>query len=207
MVPLPFAGRDLFAVFSVEEESKNGLPSFLQSVVVRKFIYGSSADSTSIVFPPISVTRDCAEGSELVSLRLAILMLCRFCVTRGLSVDSRATGRPLGRVHSTTQARVFLDCCRTAPLQSLLSSAAHSMLVELHWSPRGRMTSTSRMILDFHSSIFPATLPAVHSNLADMLLIGIDGMYPYGIVQACPPAVPDCIPGEYISRQRWGKAR
>lgn len=40
-----------------------------------------------------------------------------------------------------------------------------------------------------------------------MLLVGIDGMYPYGIVQTCPPAVPDCKPGEYISRQRWGKVR
>ena len=30
-------------------------------------------------------------------------------------------------------------------------------------------------------------------------------MYPYGIVATCPPAVPDCKPGEYITRQRWGK--
>ena len=42
-------------------------------------------------------------------------------------------------------------------------------------------------------------------NDPDMLVVGVDGMYPYGIVQQCPPAVPDCTPGEYITRQRWGK--
>jgi hypothetical protein len=29
--------------------------------------------------------------------------------------------------------------------------------------------------------------------------------YPYGIVERCPPAVPDCTLGEYITRERWGK--
>ena len=42
-------------------------------------------------------------------------------------------------------------------------------------------------------------------NDADMLVVGLDGMTPYGIVESCPPAVPDCTKGEYISRERWGK--
>jgi len=41
-------------------------------------------------------------------------------------------------------------------------------------------------------------------NDPDMLVVGLDGMYPYGIVEECPPTVPDCTPGEYISRERWG---
>lgn len=41
-------------------------------------------------------------------------------------------------------------------------------------------------------------------NDPDMLVVGLDGMYPYGMVQRCPPTVPDCKPGEYISRERWG---
>ncbi|GIL89215.1 hypothetical protein Vretimale_18589 [Volvox reticuliferus] len=42
-------------------------------------------------------------------------------------------------------------------------------------------------------------------NDPDMLVVGLDGMYPYGIVQECPEHVHDCKPGEYISRDRWGK--
>jgi alpha-galactosidase len=41
-------------------------------------------------------------------------------------------------------------------------------------------------------------------NDADMLVVGLDGMYPYGIVQKCPPHVVGCKPGEYLSRERWG---
>lgn len=42
-------------------------------------------------------------------------------------------------------------------------------------------------------------------NDPDMLTVGLDkGMRPYGIVEKCPPAVPDCRPGEYITRERWG---
>ena len=43
-----------------------------------------------------------------------------------------------------------------------------------------------------------------HVNDPDMLLVGVPGMRPYGIVDKCPPAVPDCKPGEYITRERWG---
>ena len=43
-----------------------------------------------------------------------------------------------------------------------------------------------------------------HVNDPDMLLVGVPGMRPYGIVDKCPPAVPDCVPGEYITRERWG---
>ncbi len=32
-------------------------------------------------------------------------------------------------------------------------------------------------------------------------------MYPYGIVQECPDYIKGCKPGEYISRDRWGKVR
>ncbi|GIL59411.1 hypothetical protein Vafri_14096 [Volvox africanus] len=42
-------------------------------------------------------------------------------------------------------------------------------------------------------------------NDPDMLVVGLDGMYPYGIVQDCPEHVRNCKPGEYISRDRWGK--
>ena len=42
-------------------------------------------------------------------------------------------------------------------------------------------------------------------NDPDMLVVGLErGMTPYGIVDKCPPAVPDCKPGEYITRERWG---
>ncbi|KAG2482926.1 hypothetical protein HYH03_018204 [Edaphochlamys debaryana] len=42
-------------------------------------------------------------------------------------------------------------------------------------------------------------------NDPDMLVVGLDGMYPYGIVQECPKHVRGCKPGMYISRERWGK--
>ncbi|PNW88365.1 hypothetical protein CHLRE_01g026250v5 [Chlamydomonas reinhardtii] len=42
-------------------------------------------------------------------------------------------------------------------------------------------------------------------NDPDMLVVGLDGMYPYGIVQDCPEHVRGCKPGMYISRDRWGK--
>ena len=41
-------------------------------------------------------------------------------------------------------------------------------------------------------------------NDPDMLVVGLTGMTPYGIVNACPPHIPDCTVGEYISRERWG---
>lgn len=41
-------------------------------------------------------------------------------------------------------------------------------------------------------------------NDPDMLVVGLDGMYPYGIVQDCPTHVVGCTPGSYISRERWG---
>ena len=43
-----------------------------------------------------------------------------------------------------------------------------------------------------------------HVNDPDMLLVGVPGMRPYGIVDKCPPAVPECVPGQYITRERWG---
>ncbi|GFR39915.1 hypothetical protein Agub_g421, partial [Astrephomene gubernaculifera] len=42
-------------------------------------------------------------------------------------------------------------------------------------------------------------------NDPDMLVVGLEGMYPYGIVQECPEHVRGCKPGMYISRDRWGK--
>ncbi|KAG1676530.1 hypothetical protein FOA52_000073 [Chlamydomonas sp. UWO 241] len=42
-------------------------------------------------------------------------------------------------------------------------------------------------------------------NDPDMLVVGLEGMYPYGIVQDCPEHVAGCKPGEYISRDRWGR--
>ena len=39
-----------------------------------------------------------------------------------------------------------------------------------------------------------------------MLLVGLEGMTPYGIVERCPPHLPEgsCKVGDYISRERWG---
>ena len=42
-------------------------------------------------------------------------------------------------------------------------------------------------------------------NDPDMLVVGLEGMYPYGIVQECPEHIRGCKPGEYISRDRWGR--
>ena len=47
-------------------------------------------------------------------------------------------------------------------------------------------------------------LPAGGFNDPDMLVVGLDGMYPYGIVQDCPEHIEGCKPGMYISRDRWG---
>ena len=43
-------------------------------------------------------------------------------------------------------------------------------------------------------------------NDPDMLLVGLEGMTPYGIVERCPPHLPEgsCKVGDYISRERWG---
>ncbi|MEW5299930.1 MAG: hypothetical protein WDW36_002899 [Sanguina aurantia] len=66
-------------------------------------------------------------------------------------------------------------------------------------------------------SFLQSVLGAVHSvedkaafagpgsfNDPDMLVVGLDGMVPYGNVQECPPHVANCKPGDYISRERWG---
>jgi alpha-galactosidase len=37
-----------------------------------------------------------------------------------------------------------------------------------------------------------------------MLVVGLDGMSPFGVVKDCPTHVTDCVPGTYISRERWG---
>ena len=44
-------------------------------------------------------------------------------------------------------------------------------------------------------------------NDPDMLLVGLDGMTPYGIVQQCPAHLPTdtCNPGQYVSRETWGE--
>jgi alpha-galactosidase len=42
-------------------------------------------------------------------------------------------------------------------------------------------------------------------NDADMLVVGLDGMYPYGVVEKCPPHVKGCKKGDYISREQWGR--
>ena len=44
-------------------------------------------------------------------------------------------------------------------------------------------------------------------NDPDMLVVGLDAMTPYGIVEACPSHLPpgSCKKGDYISRELWGK--
>ncbi|KAL6751317.1 glycoside hydrolase superfamily [Haematococcus lacustris] len=42
-------------------------------------------------------------------------------------------------------------------------------------------------------------------NDPDMLVVGLEGMYPYGVVQQCPPHIKGCKPGDYISKERWGR--
>ena len=42
-------------------------------------------------------------------------------------------------------------------------------------------------------------------NDADMLVVGLDGMYPYGVVEVCPPHVKGCKKGDYVSRDQWGR--
>jgi len=43
-------------------------------------------------------------------------------------------------------------------------------------------------------------------NDPDMLVVGLDGMTPYGIVDECPPHLPagTCKKGDYVSREVWG---
>ena len=43
-------------------------------------------------------------------------------------------------------------------------------------------------------------------NDPDMLVVGLDGMTPYGIVDECPPHLPagSCKKGDYVSREVWG---
>lgn len=43
-------------------------------------------------------------------------------------------------------------------------------------------------------------------NDPDMLVVGLDGMTPYGIVEKCPSHLPagSCKPGDYVSREAWG---
>jgi hypothetical protein len=42
-------------------------------------------------------------------------------------------------------------------------------------------------------------------NDLDMLVVGLDGMTPYGIVESCPKHVAACKPGSYVSREQWGR--
>mmetsp|Transcript_37616 Transcript_37616/g.85405 ORF Transcript_37616/g.85405 Transcript_37616/m.85405 type:complete len:520 (-) Transcript_37616:720-2279(-) len=44
-------------------------------------------------------------------------------------------------------------------------------------------------------------------NDPDMLVVGLEGMNPYGIVQECPPhlSAESCSPGQYIAREVWGQ--
>ncbi|KAF5828409.1 glycoside hydrolase superfamily [Dunaliella salina] len=41
-------------------------------------------------------------------------------------------------------------------------------------------------------------------NDPDMLVVGLEGMSPFGVVQDCPDHIPGCAPGQFISRERWG---
>ena len=43
-------------------------------------------------------------------------------------------------------------------------------------------------------------------NDPDMLVVGLDGMVPYGIVEECPSHLPkgSCKKGDYVSRELWG---
>lgn len=43
-------------------------------------------------------------------------------------------------------------------------------------------------------------------NDPDMLLVGLSGMTPYGLVDACPDHLPEgsCLKGQYVSRELWG---
>jgi alpha-galactosidase len=44
-------------------------------------------------------------------------------------------------------------------------------------------------------------------NDPDMLVVGLDSMTPYGIVEECPTHLPagSCKKGDYVSRELWGK--
>ena len=39
-----------------------------------------------------------------------------------------------------------------------------------------------------------------------MLVVGLEGMAPYGVVNECPPHLPAgaCEPGSYVTREQWG---
>ena len=42
-----------------------------------------------------------------------------------------------------------------------------------------------------------------------MLVVGLEGMTPYGVVSECPPHLPAegqgaCEPGSYVTREQWG---
>ena len=43
-------------------------------------------------------------------------------------------------------------------------------------------------------------------NDPDMLVVGLEGMTPYGVVEECPPHLPEgsCKPGDYVDREAWG---
>ena len=43
-------------------------------------------------------------------------------------------------------------------------------------------------------------------NDPDMLVVGLEGMVPYGVVNDCPTHLPagSCEPGSYVTREQWG---
>lgn len=73
---------------------------------------------------------------------------------------------------------------------------------------RARMPLTTFLFLHICSppcqGLHPYASPGSFND-PDMLVVGLDGMYPYGIVQDCPEHVRGCKPGMYISRDRWGR--
>ncbi|KAK3255501.1 hypothetical protein CYMTET_35318 [Cymbomonas tetramitiformis] len=58
--------------------------------------------------------------------------------------------------------------------------------------------------VDVQESYHPYAQPGAFND-ADMLVVGLEGMYPYGIVDACPEHVKGCRPGQYVTREAWGQ--
>lgn len=61
--------------------------------------------------------------------------------------------------------------------------------------------------IQLNPAVAEAAGPGRGYNDADMLVVGLGarGMEAYGIVEDCPPHVPTCKTGTYVSRQQWGR--
>jgi hypothetical protein len=69
--------------------------------------------------------------------------------------------------------------------------------------PARRLAAPSRLC-PLPSPLYPPPPPPPPAT-PHCKVVGLDGMYPYGIVDVCPDHVAGCAPGQYISREKWGK--